>query len=145
MRIAAQFAGAAAIAYLGNQPSGAPKPPSFWEPLERRALDVVMPDVTVVGGIGALRRAADLAAARGVPTAPHGPFGPVAIAAGVQAMAAHPQFLILEFGWGEADWRRELVLPPERIENGRIPLRDAPGLGVELNPEAVEAHRVEVA
>ena len=121
------------------------EPPSFWEPLERRALDVVMPDVTVVGGIGALRRAADLAAARGVPTAPHGPFGPVAIAAGVQAMAAHPQFLILEFGWGEADWRRELVLPPERIENGRIPLRDAPGLGVELNPEAVEAHRVEVA
>ncbi len=117
---------------------------SFWEVLERGAMDVVMPDVTIVGGIGELKKTADMAAARGVPTSPHGPFGPVAIAAGVQTMAAHPLFLILEFGWGETDWRSELILPPERIEQGRIRLTDAPGLGVELNPETVQAHRVEL-
>lgn len=117
---------------------------SFWEVLERGAMDVVMPDVTIVGGIGELKKTADMAAARGVPTSPHGPFGPVAIAAGVQTMAAHPLFLILEFGWGETDWRSELILPPERIEQGRISLTDAPGLGVELNPETVQAHRVEL-
>ena len=115
---------------------------SFWEVLEREAMDVVMPDVTVIGGISELKKAADMAEARGVLTSPHGPFGPVMIAAGVQAMAAHPQFLILEYGWGEADWRHELIQPAERIENSRIALKDAPGLGVALNPELVEEHRV---
>lgn len=117
---------------------------SWWDVLERGAMDVVMPDVTVVGGIGNLKKTAEMAAAKGVPTSPHGPFGPVMIAAGVQAMASHPEFLILEFGWGEAEWRSELVLPSESIENGSIWLTDAPGLGVELNREVVEAHRVEV-
>jgi galactonate dehydratase len=117
---------------------------SWWEVLERGVMDVIMPDVTVVGGIGELKKTAEMAAAKGVITSPHGPFGPVMIAAGVQAMAAHPEFLILEFGWGEADWRSELVLPFEKIERGRIRLTDAPGLGVELNPEVVAAHRVKV-
>ena len=114
----------------------------FWEVLERKAMDMVMPDVTVVGGIGELRKVAQMAEAWDIPTAPHGPFGPVAIAAGVQAMASQPGFLILEFGWGEVPWRSDLTIPQERIENGRITLSDRPGLGVELNPEMVEAHRV---
>lgn len=117
---------------------------SFWEVLERDVMDVVMPDVTVIGGIGELKKTATMAEARGVPTSPHGPFGPVTIAAGVQTMAAHPNFLILEFGWGEAEWRSELILPSERIDKGRIKVRDAPGLGIELNLEVVEAHRVEL-
>ena len=117
---------------------------SWWEVLEREVMDVIMPDVTVVGGIGELKKTAEMAAAKGVLTAPHGPFGPVMIAAGMQAMAAHPEFLILEFGWGETDWRSELVLPSERLEEGRIRLPETPGLGVELNPEILAAHRVEI-
>ncbi len=116
----------------------------FREVLERGAMDVVMPDVTVIGGIGELKRVGEMAEAWETPTAPHGPFGPVAIAAGVQAMAGHPGFLILEYGWGEVPWRSELTDPPERIENGRIALTDRPGLGLELNPDVVEAHRVEL-
>ena len=117
---------------------------SFWEVLERNAMDIIMPDVTVIGGIGELKKAANMAAARGVSTSPHGPFGPVAIAAGVQAMAAHPNFLILEFGWGEAEWRSDLIFPSEKIEMGRIKIGDAPGLGIELNPEIVETHRIDL-
>lgn len=116
----------------------------FREALERGMMDVIMPDVTVVGGIGELKRVADMAEAYGIPTSPHGPFGPVMIAAGVQAMAAHPDFLILEFGWGEVPWRRDLITPPERIVKGRMATGDAPGLGVDLNMEGVEAHRVPV-
>ncbi|MBI2951527.1 hypothetical protein HYY27_05495, partial [bacterium] len=116
----------------------------FREVLERGMMDVIMPDVTAVGGIGELKRVADMAGAYGIPTSPHGPFGPVMIAAGVQAMAAHPDFLILEFGWGEVPWRSDLIAPSERIERGRMAAGDAPGLGVELNMEVVEAHRVKV-
>lgn len=116
----------------------------FREALERGMMDVIMPDVTVVGGIGELKRVAEMAGAWGIPTSPHGPFGPVMIAAGVQAMAAHPDFLILEFGWGEVPWRSDLTIPAEKIVNGRVALRETPGLGVELNMETVEAHRVTI-
>ena len=114
----------------------------WWEVLHRRALDVAMPDVTIVGGIFELHQVAAMAAARGIPTAPHGPFGPVVTAASAQAMAAHPEFLILEYAWGEAPWRAELIRPAERIAGGRLPVPDAPGLGVELDMETVEEHRV---
>ena len=79
-----------------------------------------------------------------MPTAPHGPFGPITIAAGVQAMASLPSFLILEFGLGEVPWRSQLTLPHEVIVNGRIPLTDRPGLGFELNMDLVNEHRVDV-
>ena len=113
----------------------------WWEVLDRRALDVAMPDVTIVGGISELHQVAAMAAARGIPTAPHGPFGPVATAAAAQVMAAHPEFLILEYAWGEAPWRAQLIQPAERIAGGRLAVADAPGLGVELDMEVVNEHR----
>ncbi len=114
----------------------------WWEVLHRRALDVAMPDVTIVGGLSELHQVAAMAASRGIPTAPHGPFGPVAAAAAVQAMAAHPEFLILEYAWGEAPWRAQLIQPPERIAGGRLAVSGAPGLGVELDMRVVDEHRL---
>ena len=114
----------------------------WWEVLHRRALDVAMPDVTIVGGISELHQVAAMAASRGIPTAPHGPFGPVVTAASAQAMAAHPEFLILEYAWGEAPWRAQLIQPPERIAGGRLAVAEAPGLGVELDMRVVDEHRL---
>lgn len=73
----------------------------FRDALAHGLMDVIMPDVTVVGGVAELMKVADMAEAFGIPVSPHGPFGPVMTAAGVCAMAAHPNFLILEYGWGE--------------------------------------------
>ena len=112
----------------------------FREVLENAAMDVVMPDVTVVGGIAKLKAIAEMAETYGVPTAPHGPFGPVAVSAGMHVMVTQPGFLILEYGWGEIAWRKELTLPPEEIVNGRIHPGRRPGLGVELNPDMLKAH-----
>ena len=114
------------------------------EVVENRSMDIPMPDVTVVGGIGELKKIGDMLHAWGLPTAPHGPFGPVVIAAGVHAMAPLPGFLILEYGWGEVPWRKDLTLLSEEIVNGRIRIDNRPGLGIELNPEMVEKHRVDV-
>ena len=114
----------------------------FTEVFERASMHVIMPDVKIVGGISELKKVADMAAAWGIPTAPHGPSGPVTIAAGVEAMLTHPEFLILEYGWGEVNWRHELILPHETIQRGRIRSNDQPGLGVALNPDVVDAHRV---
>ena len=101
-----------------------------------------MPDVTVLGGLTELKKVSAMAEARGVATAPHGPFGPVTIAAQVHAMAADPNFLILEYAWGEVPWRQQLTDPGELVVDGRIALPQGPGLGLALNRQTVEEHLV---
>ena len=114
----------------------------FWEALERRIFQVAMPDVGIVGGIGALHEVSLMAASREIRVAPHGPFGPVTLAASAQVMAAHACFLTMEFPWGLNGWRQDLVAPAERVGGSQYRLPDGPGLGVALNPEILAVHRV---
>lgn len=95
-------------------------------------VDYILPDVKHVGGISGLKKIATLAAARNVMMTPHNPSGPVATAASVQCMASVPNFAILEYAWGEVEWRASLVSPPEKIVNGFIEVPDRPGLGITL-------------
>ena len=113
----------------------------FLPALERRVFDIAMPDVGVVGGISELDRVASAAESRGMRIAPHGPFGPVTLAASAQVMATHPGFLTMEYPWGLNDWRADLVEPAERVEGSYYSLPDRPGLGVALNPTVLAAHR----
>ncbi len=115
----------------------------FWPALERQIFHIAMPDVGIVGGIGALNAVASMAACRGVQVAPHGPFGPVTLAASAQVMAAHPGFLVMEYPWGLNDWRAELAVPAERIANSHYALPERPGLGIALNPALLAAHRAD--
>lgn len=115
----------------------------FWPLFDAEAMDVIMPDVTIAGGIGELRKIAAIAESRGQLTAPHGPFGPVTVAAHVQVMASHPGFLILEYAWGQVPWREGLVSPAEQVVDGRMEIPGRPGLGLSLDPAVVEAHRVD--
>ena len=114
----------------------------FWPALERQIFHIAMPDVGIVGGIGELDRVASMAECRGIQVAPHGPFGPVTLAASAQVMAAHPGFLVLEYPWGLNDWRAALVEPAESISHSHYHLSGRPGLGVALDPEVLAAHRV---
>ena len=100
--------------------------------LRKTEVDYILPDVKHVGGITGLKKIATLAAARNVMVTPHNPSGPVATAASVQCMASVPNFAILEYAWGEVDWRASLVSPPEKIIDGFIEVPDRPGLGITL-------------
>jgi galactonate dehydratase len=110
-------------------------------PLVReQAVDVIMPDVKHCGGLWELTRIAAAAEACDVAVAPHNPSGPVSTAASAQVCAALPNFRVLEYQWGEVDWRADVVSPPERFEKGMLRLDDRPGLGIELNDEVVRKH-----
>lgn len=112
-------------------------------PLSRtRAVHVIMPDVKHCGGLLELTRIASMAEADGVEVAPHNPSGPVSTAASVQVCAVLKNFRLLEFQWGEIDWRPEVVQPPERFVKGAIAVPDRPGFGVELNDRVIKAHPV---
>ena len=58
----------------------------------------------------------------------------------VQVCAVLKNFRILEFQWGEVDWRHDLVRPVEHFDRGTLRVPSAPGFGVELDDRLVRAH-----
>jgi galactonate dehydratase len=107
--------------------------------------DVVQPDVTNCGGISQLKKIAAMAAAEYLPVAPHNSRGPVATAAAAHAVATTPNFLILEYFPDLPPWRGDLTVGAERVEDGFYHLPEGPGLGVELDDDALAAHGYEKA
>jgi galactonate dehydratase len=106
-------------------------PAELMPAVERRLLDIVMPDVKHAGG---LLRAASLAAAVGaVDISPHNPSGPIATAASAHLFAAAPRATVLEFAHGEVDWRADLVFGNETVRSGHLVVAPGPGLGIELD------------
>ena len=109
--------------------------------LAQRCVDVIMPDVKHCGGILELSEIAAAARMHQVQVAPHNPAGPLSTAATAQVAATWPNFYILEYAWGEVDWRADLLQPAEKIEDGHLVLSQEPGLGHRLNPALVEKYR----
>jgi len=70
--------------------------------------------------------------------APHNPNGPVATAASLQLAACLPGFTILEYAENQP-WRDQIMVKPLEIVGGYVALPEAPGLGIELNEEAMAA------
>jgi galactonate dehydratase len=115
--------------------------PAFRRFIEASRVDVVMPDVKWCGGIRTLTQIAGLAEAFGIVVAPHNPSGPVGTAATVQVAVALPHVIpIVEFAWGEATWRNDLVGGVERLESGRLFPPTGPGLGLRLDDALAAAH-----
>jgi galactonate dehydratase len=113
--------------------------------LTRPVVDVIMPDIKHDGGVMETKRIAGAARINGILVAPHNPAGPVSTAVTAQVVSTLDNFMILEYAWGEVDWRAELIEPAERIVDGYLLLPEGPGLGHRLNEELVAAHRVATA
>ena len=109
--------------------------------LTQAVVDVLMPDVKHAGGLLETLNIASAARMSQLLVAPHNPSGPVATVATAHAVSTMSNFLILEYAWGEVDWRAELLDPAEPIQDGYLSLSDTPGLGYRLNPDVLEAHR----
>ncbi len=105
---------------------------SFKALLKQGCVDYILPDIKHVGGLVGLKKIATLAETWNVRLTPHNPSGPVATSASVQCMASVPNFAILEYAWGEVDWRASLILPPEKIVDGFIEVDSRSGLGATL-------------
>lgn len=108
---------------------------------ERHVVDVIMPDVKHAGGLLESKNIAEAARINQLLVAPHNPSGPVASVASGHLCATLRNFYILEYAWGEVDWRAQLLEPAEAIIDGHLLISDAPGLGHHLNPDLVNRHR----
>lgn len=115
----------------------------FRELLEKRAVDIVMPDLQKCGGLLEGRKIADMAHVYYTPFAPHCVVSPIGTMASCHVCAAVPNFLVLEWHWiTRLDLWRNFVREGDIIDKGFVPLPDRPGLGVEMNEEA--ARKVQV-
>jgi galactonate dehydratase len=105
----------------------------FRELLEKRAVGVLQPDICHVGGISEARHIAALAEAWYVPIAPHNPMGPISLAAGLQVAASVPNFLCQEHvSLGEG-----YLTKPFEVADGYVEVPTGPGLGIELDENAL--------
>lgn len=106
-----------------------------------RAADVVQMDPAHCGGLLTAKKVAALAAVQDLRVAPHCSIGPVALAACLHFDASTPNFSIQEaFAEFDVPWRNDLVRGWNPIRAGEFVLPEAPGLGVELDDEAIARH-----
>ncbi|MGE5570719.1 MAG: mandelate racemase/muconate lactonizing enzyme family protein [Rhodospirillales bacterium] len=113
----------------------------FRELLEKGAVDIVMPDIQKCGGLLEARKIADMAHTYYVPMAPHAQASPIGTMASCHVMAAIPNALVIEWHWSHPParlerWRR-YVKQGEIIENGYITVPDRPGIGLDIDDDAV--------
>ncbi len=114
---------------------------AFYPYMTAGSVDILMPDVKYSGGMLELKKVGVLAESAGLQVSPHGPASPVGNAAAAQVCATMPNFLILEFSFGEVPWRAELIDPPENAAQGRLQAPPRPGLGIRLNEKTAAKYR----
>lgn len=112
----------------------------FRELLEKQAVAVVQPDICHVGGIFEGRKIAAMSEVYYGAIAPHNPLGPISLAACLHLDVCTPNFLVQEHPGYEdgADLGVGYIKEPFKIENGYIKVSDKPGLGVEIDEEAIK-------
>jgi len=117
--------------------------------LEARAVDIAQPDVCAAGGFTACRHIATLALAHGVQVNPHVWGSSVGQAASLHLIcalpAANPSLFadepVFEYDCSSHPFREALVDRPLRQRGGWLELPAAPGLGIEVDREALERLR----
>jgi galactonate dehydratase len=106
--------------------------------LRRDAAEYIRPDVCTVGGLTGAKKIAAVAEANYVGVIPHNPLSRVSTAACLQLAACIPNFVIQEYPRYETMPVKELVRTSLKLEKGYLEISDAPGIGAELNEDALE-------
>ena len=108
----------------------------FSEVLEKQAAQIIQLDVGQCGGIMEAKKIAGIAEAHYAMIAPHMACGPIAALAAIQLDTCSPNFLIQEANQGTLHQR--IFKEPIVFENGYLIPPTGPGLGVELNVDAMK-------
>ncbi|HZS86173.1 MAG TPA: mandelate racemase/muconate lactonizing enzyme family protein [Chloroflexota bacterium] len=117
----------------------------FLELMDRGLVHVAQPDIGRVGGLTEARRVCELARQRGRLIVPHAWKTGISIAAAAHLAFATPHCAYIEFLPAELSTsalRREVVADELRLVGGQILPPRKPGLGIELNRDALERYRV---
>lgn len=116
---------------------------SFVELMDRGKIDIVQVDLTRVGGFTEAMKVASLAVDRGLPVVNHGFTTYINVAAALHFLNSIPNSFILEFVAEEETTLRDEITKQRIVaKDGMLDIPQEPGLGVELNDEAIAKYRV---
>jgi D-galactarolactone cycloisomerase len=118
--------------------------------IDRRAMDIIQPDVSLCGGIGEVLFIAELAALAGIRCIPHCWGGAILIAATTHLLSLIPDphwgfptdTPPLELDQSENPWRTEIVAEPVKFQDGFVDVPTKPGLGIEVLEDVVKKYAV---
>jgi D-galactarolactone cycloisomerase len=113
----------------------------FREMIQRRAADILQPDVAACGGISELKKIADMASAFGMRVNPHVWGTGVALAASLHLLAVipdnppglFPRPPLLELDRSPHPVRDALLAEPIGFADGRVVVPQGPGLGISVD------------
>jgi L-alanine-DL-glutamate epimerase-like enolase superfamily enzyme len=115
----------------------------FRDLIERRAVDVLQPEIARIGGFTGARRLWALAHAYNLAYAPHTGFsGGVAHLASLHLAAAAPNFMTYEYFYAPNALRDIFTTPFPEPKGSMITLPDGPGLGLELDWNLLRRYEV---
>lgn len=114
----------------------------FRELIEQRLVDIVQPDCSRAGGITECRRIGQLAQTHGLRVATHTWSDAVALVANMHLIASLDNGLTVEIDQTGNGLIDQLLSEPLQLVDGEVMLPSSPGLGIELDENAVERYAV---
>ena len=110
------------------------------ELIVKQACDILEPDIPCSGGPIEIRRIAEMADMYYMSIAPHNMASAITAVAAADICAAIPNFLALEYHSRNIPLWSNMLSLKNPIRDGYITVPDGPGLGVELDEEAIAEH-----
>jgi len=112
----------------------------YRELIEKQAVSIIQPDICHVGGIYEGRKLAAMIEMYYGTVAPHNPLGPISLASCIQLDACIPNFLVQEHPGNpdKSDLGVGYIKEPFVIKDGYIDVPTKPGLGIELDEDALK-------
>jgi D-galactarolactone cycloisomerase len=113
----------------------------FREVLQRRAVNIIQPDVIHAGGLTETARVVAMAESMNIPLAPH-IHATVGVSPAIHLLTASTNTLAAEYitSGGSYQLRREMCGDTFLAEDGWIRASDEPGLGIHINEEVFEKY-----
>lgn len=116
--------------------------------LKSNSVDIVQPDICASGGLTEAKKIAALATVYGVEIVPHTWGTGIAIAAAMHFVAnlesipgrLNTPIAYFEYDQTENGLREELTTSDMVVNNGKVNISDAPGLGFKVNEEALHKY-----
>jgi D-galactarolactone cycloisomerase len=114
----------------------------FRDLIEPPCVDIVQPDASRCGGISEAHKVAMMASAHNLGVATHTWSDALAVVANAHVVAACDTGITVEVDQTGNPFIEELLNAPLAISAGVLDLGEKPGLGIELNFEALEKYRM---
>ena len=111
----------------------------FKELIEVAKVDILQPDVTRCGGLSEAKRIANLAQVHHLTVVPHCWSSGIVEAASMHLIASIPNACLLEYCKAETPIRQE-ISEEIVVKDGYAEVPQKPGLGIEINEDALQKY-----